>query len=74
MFPNVKGSEQVAVIGAINPSSQAAGSAVTGWLSIAQFQKLLAIIQVGTFGASATVDANIQQATSAAGANAKAIG
>jgi hypothetical protein len=73
MFPNVKGSEQVAILGQISPSSQAAGSLTTGWLSAAQFQKFLAIIQVGAFGASATVDANIQQATSSGGAGAKAI-
>jgi hypothetical protein len=74
MFPNVKATEQVAVLGAINPASQAAGSVASGWIPAANFQKFLALVQVGVFGASATVDANIQQATSAAGAGAKAIG
>lgn len=68
---NVKGSEQLAVLDVVNPSAQAAGAATTGWVSAAQFQKFLAVIQAGTFGASATVDAKIQQATSSAGAGAK---
>lgn len=70
---NVKGSEAVAVLDVVNPSAQGAGAATTGWVSAAQFQKFLAIIQAGTFGSSATIDAKIQQATSAAGAGAKDI-
>ncbi|TCG08373.1 hypothetical protein BZM27_12630 [Paraburkholderia steynii] len=74
MFPmNVKATEQVAVLGAINPSSQAAGAANSGWISVAQFNKFLALISVGTFGASATVDAKIQQATDSSGTGAKDI-
>lgn len=68
---NVKASEQVAVLGAIDPSNQAAGTANSGWISMAKFQKLLAIVQTGTLGASATVDAKIQQATDSSGTGAK---
>lgn len=68
---NVKASEQAAILGAINPSSQAAGAATSSWVSVAQFQKLLAVIQTGTLGAGATVDAKIQQATDNAGTGAK---
>lgn len=70
---NVKASEQIGVLAVINPASQAAGTATSGWISLANFQKVLAIVQTGTLGASATVDAKIQQATSAAGAGAKDI-
>ncbi|CAJ4439879.1 Uncharacterised protein [Burkholderia pseudomallei] len=74
MFPmNVKATEQVAVLGAIVPSSQAAGTANTGWLSAAQFQKFLAIIQAGAMGSGGTIDAKIQQATDSSGTNAKDI-
>jgi hypothetical protein len=73
MSYNVKASEQVAVLGVINPASQGVGSVSTGWVSAADFMKFLALVQVGAFGASATVDANIQQATSSGGAGAKAI-
>ncbi|HWU68672.1 MAG TPA: hypothetical protein VN046_07340 [Stenotrophobium sp.] len=68
---NVKATEQAAILGAIDPSSQAAGAATSGWISVANFQKLLAIVHTGVLGAGATVDAKIQQATSAAGAGAK---
>lgn len=73
MFPNVKASEQVAVLGSINPSSQAAGGASTGWIPAMSFSKFLALVQAGAFGAAATVDASIQQAQDANGTNAKAI-
>lgn len=73
MFPNAKPSEQVAIVGAINPSSQAAGVATTGWVSVADYHSLLAVIATGALGASATVDAKLQQATSSAGAGAKDI-
>lgn len=68
---NVKASEQIGVLAAINPSSQAAGAANSGWVPLADFQKLLAIVQVGAFGAAATVDAKIQQAQDNAGTGAK---
>lgn len=68
---NIKGSELITVMGAINPASQGAGSVASGWLDAAQFQKVLALVQVGAFGASATVDAKIQQATDSSGSNAK---
>jgi hypothetical protein len=74
MITNQKLSESLAVLATINPSSQAAGAAYSGWISIAEFDRILALVQVGAFGASATVDANIQQAQDATGTGAKAIG
>lgn len=71
---NMKLSESLAILGAVNPSSQAVGSLATGWISAANVERLLGVIQVGTFGAAAMVDANIQQAQDAAGTGAKAIG
>lgn len=68
---NVKASEQVAILAGLNPVSQAAGTANSGWVPMAQFQKLLALVQVGVFGASATVDAKLQQATTSTGTGAK---
>lgn len=70
---NVKASEQVAILAGIAPASQAIGSAVTGWISAANFQKFLAAVHTGVLGAAATVDANIQQAQDGAGTGAKAI-
>ncbi len=71
MFPNQKISEQLAVVATIDPVSQAAGTISTGWISAANFERYQATIQTGLMGAGATVDAKIQQATSAAGAGAK---
>ena len=70
---NEKISEAVVQLANIAPVSQAAGSAVSGWISVKNLLSLMAIVNVGVFGASATVDANIQQATSSAGAGAKVI-
>ena len=68
---NVKASEQVGVLGVITPTSQGVGAAVSGWLPMANFNKALFLISVGTFGAAATVDATLQQATDNAGTGAK---
>ena len=68
---NVKATEQVALLGAIVPSSQAAGTAVTGWLSASDFQKFLGVVQAGAMGAGGTIDAKIQQAQDGNGTNAK---
>lgn len=71
---NIKVSEAIAVLGAINPVSQAAGSVASAWLPAAQFQKFLGLVQVGAFGADATVDADLMQAQDSNGTGAKAIG
>lgn len=71
MYPNVKASEQVALLDFITPTSQVAGALTTGWISAANFNKFLATIIVGTFGASATVDAKFQQANTSVGGAAK---
>ena len=73
MLPNAKISEQAAVLATIDPISQGIGTAVSGWISAANFERFQAMIDVGVFGAAATVDAKLQQATSAAGAGAKDI-
>lgn len=73
MFPNAKGSEQIAVLATINPASQGAGTANSGWVSMANVHRVMALIEVGTFGASATVDAKVQQAQDTSGTGAKDI-
>ena len=74
MILNEKLSEALAVLAAIDPSSQAAGTAASGWVSMAEFDRILALVQVGTFGALATVDANLSQAQDSSGTGAKPIG
>ncbi len=73
MFPNAKASELLAVLATIDPVSQAAGTVTTGWITVANHHALLAVIQTGVLGASATLDAKLQQATDGSGTGAKDI-
>ena len=74
MILNEKLSEALALLAAIPPSSQAAGVVFSPWISLDETDRILAIVQVGAFGANATVDASIAQAQDAKGTNAKPIG
>jgi hypothetical protein len=71
MHPNALMSDQMAVMDAINPVSQAAGTITTAWVSAANFERFLATIITGVLGAAATVDAKFQQAQDNAGTGAK---
>ena len=71
MYPNAKGSELLAILTTLDPASQAAGTATTDWVSMALFHDLLAIVQTGSLGTSATVDAKLQQAKDVNGTGAK---
>ncbi len=71
MYPNAKGSELLAILATLDPASQAAGTATTEWLSMAAFHNLLAIVQTGSLGTNATVEAKLQQAKDASGTGAK---
>ena len=74
MILNEKLSEAVAVLAVIAPSAQAPGVVFSPWIELDEADRLLAIVQVGTFGANATVDASIAQAQDAKGTHAKPIG
>jgi hypothetical protein len=73
MFPNSKPSEISALLGVVSPISQTAGTVTSAWVSMTDFLNLMAVIQTGVLGASATVDAKLQQATDSSGTNAKDI-
>ena len=73
MFPNLAPSQNLAVLAALNPVSQAAGTITTGWIDMGEFAYLAAIVQTGVMGASGTVDAIFQQATDNSGTGAKAV-
>jgi hypothetical protein len=73
MTPNAKPSEHLSVLATINPVSQGAGTVTSGWVSVLNHHALMALINTGVLGASATVDAKLQQATSSGGAGAKDI-
>lgn len=64
-------SDDMAVVGIVDPDLNTAGDHSTGWISAADFHRYMAVIAAGALGASATLDAKIEQATDAAGADAK---
>ncbi len=71
--PNIKPSSLVDVAAVINPVSQGVATVTTGWVSMALRDAVLALVQTGVLGASATVDAKLQQATDSGGTGAKDI-
>ena len=68
---NQKVSEGLAILATIDPVSQAAGTVNTGWVDQSVFFNVMALIQTGVLGASATVDAKLQQATDSSGTGLK---
>lgn len=71
MFINTRPSENVAVLATLDPASVAASTVTTGWVNAGLFLHIMALIQTGVLGASATVDAKLQQATDSSGTGAK---
>jgi hypothetical protein len=67
MLTNVRLHEVSPHVANIPPISQGAGTVDSGWLDMANFHVIEAMIQTGVLGASATVDAKLQQASDAAG-------
>lgn len=70
---NLKPSEQVAVVGNIDPASYAVSTVTSGWIAAKNFHEFLAVVQAGVLGAAATLDAKLQQASDSAGTGAKDI-
>ena len=70
---NQKASEGLAVLATYDPASVAASTVTTGWVDQSVFFYLVLIIQTGVLGASATLDAKLQQATDNSGTGAKDI-
>lgn len=72
-FPNIRPSDRAPLMKVLDPVSQAAATVTTGWVSMADFNSLMALLMVGALGASATVDAKLQQASDSSGTGAKDI-
>ena len=70
---NNKGSEAVGLVGIIDPDAQAAGAVSSGYVDASKFFNFLTTIKTGVLGASATVDAKLQQATDNIGTGLKDI-
>ena len=64
----------VAVIAAvIDPDLNTSGDVSTGWVDMSVFSSIQAIVLAGDLGASATLDAKLEQATDSSGTGAKDI-
>jgi hypothetical protein len=70
MYANARISEQLALLGTVDPVSTST-TVTSGWISAAGFERFVAVIQTGVLGASATVDAKLQQATDSGGTGVK---
>jgi hypothetical protein len=66
-------SDTIGVVATIDPDVHTAAAYTSDWAAAADFSGMLAIIMAGTLGASATLDAKLQQATDSSGTGAKDI-
>lgn len=66
-------SELVAVLGTIDPDAYAASTVMSDYADCGKFGKLMAIIEVGDLGVSATIDAKLRQAQDSSGTGVKDI-
>lgn len=73
MFPSLKPSQRLTLTGVVNPQSAAAGTVTTAWVSVAQGQWFMALVAAGVLGASATLNAKLEQAQDGSGTGAKDI-
>lgn len=73
MTPNQKPSEALAVLATCDAASVGAGTVTSGWVSASTCAAFLVLLATGVLGASATVDAKLQQAQDSSGTGAKDI-
>ncbi len=66
-------SEDIAIVGVIDPDANAAGNLTSDWADAGLFGEITAIVTVGTLGTSGTIDCVLQQATDSSGTGAKDI-
>lgn len=66
-------SERFALVGTIDPDAYVASTITSDWVDMGKFDRLMAVIYLGTLGASATIDAKLEQATDGSGTSAKDI-
>lgn len=67
---NFKPSQRASILDQISPQSSVTAKS-TGWISAVAYLNFLAIVKVGAVGASATIDAKLEQATDGAGTGVK---
>lgn len=70
---NINLYEEVSLVGIIDPDAYAAGAVSTPFIAAKDMFSFMAIIMAGTLGASATLDAKLEQATDSGGTGVKDI-
>jgi len=73
MNPNILPSNNAVLAGIIDPDAYAASTVTSGWVSLVTYEAIQAIVMAGTLGASATLDAKLEQASDSGGTGAKDI-
>jgi hypothetical protein len=63
--------ERLALLGAIDPDVTTASTVTSDWGNAGLFDRILALVAMGTLGSSATVDAKLEQAQDSGGTGAK---
>jgi hypothetical protein len=71
MTPNKLLSEALSILATYDAASVGASTVTSAWVSAKNHLAFLAIIATGVMGASGTVDAKVQQATTSGGAGVK---
>lgn len=66
-------SAAIGVLANVDPDAYAAGTYVSGWVDMTNWQEIMAVVSVGTMATGSTVDAKIQQATDASGTGVKVV-
>ena len=70
---NSLGSERVAVVAVVDPDALGTGAATSAYVSMSDFNQVVAVVQAGALGTSATLDFKLVQATDSSGTSSKDI-
>lgn len=73
MNPNIKPSNRGVLVGVVDPDRYAPATLTTGWISLATFGAIEAIIAWGDLSTLDTINAKLEQASSSGGTGAKDI-
>lgn len=60
-------SERLAIVGVVNPASYGAGEQLSAAISLSGLRRLMAVVQTGVMGASATIDVSLKGSTTSGG-------
>lgn len=71
--PNILPSDDARLAAVIDPDVLTAATHTSGWVDMATYHAIMAVVMAGTLGSSATLDAKLEQAKDSSGTGAKDI-